>query len=95
MIARGMRYAEASSRVRVRLGGSGSVSCTTKIHVTSVFVTHDQEEAFEVADQIVVMQRDGIEHFGTPEEVFDRPASSPLKARARRRQQARGDTRRR
>lgn len=46
-----------------------------EIHVTSVFVTHDQEEALEVADQVVVMNRGRIEQVGTPEEVFHNPAS--------------------
>ncbi len=46
-----------------------------EIHVTSVFVTHDQEEALEVADQIVVMNRGKIEQVGTPDEVFHKPAS--------------------
>jgi len=47
-----------------------------EIHLTSVFVTHDQEEAFEVADQVVVMNRGQIEQTGTPEEIFDHPASA-------------------
>ena len=42
---------------------------------TTVFVTHDQEEAFEVADQVVVMNRGRIEQVGTPEEVFEHPAN--------------------
>jgi sulfate transport system ATP-binding protein len=46
-----------------------------EIHVTSVFVTHDQEEAFEVADRVVVMNRGRIEQIGTPEEVFEQPAN--------------------
>jgi sulfate transport system ATP-binding protein len=46
-----------------------------EIGMTSVFVTHDQEEAFEVADQVVVMNRGKIEQCGTPREVFDRPAN--------------------
>jgi sulfate transport system ATP-binding protein len=43
--------------------------------VTTVFVTHDQEEAFEVADRVVVMKQGGIEQIGTPQEVFDHPAT--------------------
>ncbi len=46
-----------------------------EIHLTSVFVTHDQEEALEVADRVVVMNAGSIEQVGTPEEVFHRPAS--------------------
>src|SRR5207247_3412683 len=46
-----------------------------EIHLTSVFVTHDQEEALEVADRVVVMHRGNIEQYGTPEEVFHHPAS--------------------
>lgn len=45
------------------------------LHVTSVFVTHDQEEALEVADRVVVMNEGRIEQVGTPEQVYDRPAS--------------------
>ena len=46
-----------------------------EMHVTSVFVTHDQDEAMEVADRIVVMNRGAIEQQGTPDEVYDHPAS--------------------
>ncbi len=46
------------------------------LHVTSVFVTHDQEEAFEVADQVVVMRGGRIEQVGTPQDIFDHPASA-------------------
>jgi sulfate transport system ATP-binding protein len=44
-----------------------------EIHLTTVFVTHDQEEAFEVADRVVVMNRGRVEQEGTPQEVFDHP----------------------
>ena len=44
-------------------------------HVTSVFVTHDQEEAMEVSDRIVVMNEGRIEQVGTPDEVYDKPAT--------------------
>ena len=43
-----------------------------EMHVTSVFVTHDQEEALEVADRVVVMNHGRIEQIGTPREVYDR-----------------------
>jgi sulfate transport system ATP-binding protein len=46
-----------------------------EVHVTSVFVTHDQEEAMEVADRVVVMNRGRIEQHGSPDEVYDAPAS--------------------
>ena len=47
-----------------------------EIHVTSVFVTHDQEEAFEVADQVVIMNEGRVEQSGAPAEVFDNPANA-------------------
>jgi len=47
-----------------------------EIHVTSVFVTHDQEEALEVADRVVVMDHGRIEQVGAPEEVFHNPNSA-------------------
>jgi sulfate transport system ATP-binding protein len=46
-----------------------------ELHVTTVLVTHDQDEALEVADRIVVMHQGRIEQVGTPEEVFHHPAS--------------------
>jgi sulfate transport system ATP-binding protein len=46
-----------------------------KIHVTSVFVTHDQEEALEVADRVVVMNAGRIEQVGPPAEVYEHPAT--------------------
>jgi sulfate transport system ATP-binding protein len=46
-----------------------------EVHVTSVFVTHDQEEAMEVADRVVVMNHGRIEQQGTPDEVYDHPAT--------------------
>jgi sulfate transport system ATP-binding protein len=46
-----------------------------ELHVTSVFVTHDQEEALEVADRVVVMNRGRIEQLGTPDEVYAKPAN--------------------
>jgi sulfate transport system ATP-binding protein len=46
-----------------------------EIHVTSVFVTHDQEEALEVADRIVIMNRGRIEQAGTPDQVYEHPAN--------------------
>jgi sulfate transport system ATP-binding protein len=46
-----------------------------ELHVTSVFVTHDQEEAFEVSDRIVLMNQGAIEQVGSPAQVFEEPAS--------------------
>jgi sulfate transport system ATP-binding protein len=47
-----------------------------ELHFTSVFVTHDQQEAIEVADTIVVLNRGRIEQFGVPSEVYDLPTSA-------------------
>nr|AUN36283.1 sulfate and thiosulfate import ATP-binding protein CysA [uncultured bacterium] len=47
-----------------------------EIHMTSLFVTHDQEEAFEVADRVVVMNKGRIEQVGSPDEVFAHPANA-------------------
>ena len=44
--------------------------------MTSIFVTHDQEEAFEVADHVVVMNNGRIEQVGTPAEVFEHPVNA-------------------
>lgn len=46
-----------------------------ELHITSVFVTHDQEEALEVADTIVVMNQGNIEQIGSPQAVYDHPAN--------------------
>lgn len=46
-----------------------------ELHVTSLFVTHDQEEAFEVADRVVLMNHGKIEQVGSPDELFEHPAS--------------------
>ncbi|MBT9507372.1 sulfate ABC transporter ATP-binding protein [Rhodoferax sp.] len=45
------------------------------LHVTSIFVTHDQEEALEVADRVVLMNAGQVEQIGSPQEVWDHPAS--------------------
>ena len=46
-----------------------------ELHITSIFVTHDQEEALEVADKIVLMNHGKVEQVGSPTEVYDKPAS--------------------
>ena len=46
-----------------------------EMHITSVFVTHDQEEALEVADRVVVLNHGKVEQVGTPDEVYDKPAT--------------------
>ncbi|MEO1184042.1 MAG: sulfate ABC transporter ATP-binding protein, partial [Cyanobacteria bacterium J06636_27] len=47
-----------------------------EVHVTTVFVTHDQEEAMEVSDEIVVMNKGKVEQIGTPAEIYDHPATA-------------------
>ncbi len=47
-----------------------------QIHVTTVFVTHDQEEAFEVADRVAILNDGRIEQVGSPDEIFDDPANA-------------------
>jgi sulfate transport system ATP-binding protein len=46
-----------------------------EMHVTTVFVTHDQEEALEVSDSLVVINEGRIEQIGSPDDLYDRPAS--------------------
>jgi sulfate transport system ATP-binding protein len=47
----------------------------SEVHVTTIFVTHDQEEAMEVADKVVIMNHGRVEQIGTPAEIYDNPAS--------------------
>lgn len=47
-----------------------------EVHVTTVFVTHDQEEAMEVADELVVMNKGRVEQVGSPAQIYDQPASA-------------------
>jgi len=46
-----------------------------EVHVTTVFVTHDQEEALEVADELVVINHGRVEQVGTPDDLYDKPAN--------------------
>jgi sulfate/thiosulfate transport system ATP-binding protein len=46
-----------------------------EVHVTTVFVTHDQEEAMEVADEIVVINHGAVEQIGTPDQLYDQPVN--------------------
>jgi sulfate transport system ATP-binding protein len=46
-----------------------------ELHITSIFVTHDQEEAMEVADKIVVLNKGHIEQIGSPDDIYNDPAS--------------------
>jgi multiple sugar transport system ATP-binding protein len=48
----------------------------SRLGVTSIFVTHDQEEALSISDRIAVMRQGRIEQVGTPEEVYARPATT-------------------
>jgi sulfate transport system ATP-binding protein len=46
-----------------------------EVHTTTIFVTHDQEEAMEIADQIIVINAGQVEQAGTPDTLYDRPAN--------------------
>ena len=46
-----------------------------EVHVTTVFVTHDQEEALEVSDEIVVINEGRVEQIGSPDQLYDHPAN--------------------
>jgi sulfate transport system ATP-binding protein len=50
-----------------------------EVPVTTVFVTHDQQEAFEVADEIVIFQNGKVEQIGKPKDIFDYPANEFVK----------------
>jgi sulfate transport system ATP-binding protein len=47
-----------------------------EMRITSVFVTHDQDEAFEVADRVAILNKGKVEQVGSPEEIFHRPANA-------------------
>ncbi len=46
-----------------------------ELHITSIFVTHDQEEALEVADRVVLMNKGKVEQIGSPDQVYEKPAT--------------------
>jgi len=46
-----------------------------ELRVTTVLVTHDQEEALEVADRVAILNRGSLEQFGTPQQIYDHPVS--------------------
>jgi iron(III) transport system ATP-binding protein len=62
------------ARVRARLRGEIR-DLQRRLGITTIMVTHDQEEALTMSDRIVVMSRGRIEQVGTPDEIYDRPAS--------------------
>ena len=48
----------------------------TKVGITSIFVTHDQDEAIEVADEIIVTNKGHIEQIGTPRQIYREPETA-------------------
>ncbi len=63
---------DAGLRVRMRVEVK---ELHQRLGVTSIFVTHDQEEAMSISDRIAVMNQGVVEQFGTPEEIYSRPAT--------------------
>jgi len=57
------------------LPNSGGLLPNPRVNVTTIFVTHDQEEAMELADRIVVINKGRVEQVGTPAEIYDNPAT--------------------
>ena len=70
------------SRTSMRHCGSECAAEVKELHarlgVTSIFVTHDQEEALSISDRIAIMRDGVVEQFGTPEEVYTQPATSSV-----------------
>ena len=71
----GRAFGALDAKVRKELR-HGSGVFTMSLKITSVFVTHDQEEALEVADRVVLMNEGRVEQVGTPEEVYHHPANA-------------------
>ena len=63
---------DAGLRVRMRVEVK---ELHQRLGVTSIFVTHDQEEALSISDRIAVMNQGAVEQFGTPEEIYNQPAT--------------------
>jgi ABC-type sugar transport system ATPase subunit len=63
---------DAGLRVRMRVEVK---ELHQRLGVTSIFVTHDQEEAMSISDRIAVMNQGAVEQFGTPEEIYNQPAT--------------------
>jgi sulfate/thiosulfate transport system ATP-binding protein len=68
-------FGALDARVRAELRG-WLRKLHDELHLTSIFVTHDQEEALEVADRIVILNSGKIEQVGSPDDVFARPANA-------------------
>jgi sulfate/thiosulfate transport system ATP-binding protein len=67
-------FGALDARVRVELR-EWLLRLHDEMHVTTIFVTHDQEEALELADSIVVMNQGRVEQIAPPRELYDRPAN--------------------
>jgi len=67
-------FASLDAELRIRVRGEVA-SLLRDLSITAVFVTHDQEEAFVVGDQVAVMREGSVVQVGTPGEVYERPAS--------------------
>ena len=67
-------FSNLDATLRVRMRGEIK-QLHQRLGVTSVFVTHDQEEAMSISDRVVVMRAGRVEQVGTPEDVYARPAS--------------------
>jgi sulfate transport system ATP-binding protein len=70
-----MNRSAPSTRRSARSSASGCAACTTRFTSRQCCVTHDQEEALEVAESIVVINNGRIEQIGTPDELYDKPAN--------------------
>ena len=67
-------FAAIDAKVRLELR-TWLKQMITKLHITSIFVTHDQDEAIEVADEIIVTNQGRVEQSGTPQELYRNPAT--------------------